>query len=88
MEVHPAPGQAARGRRQHPPSPICCVLHDGNIDAVIEALPSCVDDAHPQLYGPITVGEHIQAKLAGSRGLKLNEQGTDREAARVRAAAY
>ena len=63
-------------------------FHDGNIDAVIEALPSCVDDAHPRLYGPITVGEHIQAKLAGSRGLKLNEQGTDREAARVRAAAY
>ena len=63
-------------------------FHDGNIDAVIETLPSCIDDDHPQLYGPITVGQHIQAKLAGSRGLKLNEQGTEREAARVRASSY
>lgn len=62
-------------------------FHDGNIDAVIEALPSCVDADHPQLYGPVTVGEHIQAKLNGSRAGVLNATGTEREAARVKSAA-
>ena len=42
-------------------------FHDGNADAVIETLPSCVDDAHPNLFDPVTVDEHITAKLAGSR---------------------
>ncbi|MEO5834985.1 MAG: 2-oxoglutarate and iron-dependent oxygenase domain-containing protein [Nakamurella sp.] len=61
-------------------------FHDGNIDAVIAALPSCVDDTHPVLYPPITVGDHIQAKLNGSRGLTLNASGTERDAARVTSA--
>ncbi len=62
-------------------------FHDGNIDAVIEALPGCVDAQHPLLYPPITVGGHIQAKLAGSRGLTSNAHGTERDAERIRAAA-
>ena len=61
-------------------------FHDGNIDAVISALPSCVDADHPQLYAPVTVGEHIQAKLNGSRAGVLNATGTERESARVKAA--
>ncbi|WP_134765334.1 2-oxoglutarate and iron-dependent oxygenase domain-containing protein [Nocardioides sp. 1609] len=40
-------------------------FHDGNVDAVIETMPPCVGDGSP--YPPITVGEHIAAKLAGSR---------------------
>lgn len=40
-------------------------FHDGNVDAVIETIPTCVGDGSP--YPPITVGEHIAAKLAGSR---------------------
>jgi isopenicillin N synthase-like dioxygenase len=40
-------------------------FHDGDVDAVIETIPTCVGDGSP--YPPITVGEHITAKLAGSR---------------------
>jgi isopenicillin N synthase-like dioxygenase len=59
-------------------------FHDGNADAVIACLPGCADAAHPALYAPVTVAEHIAAKLAGSRGLKLNPD-AEREAARLRA---
>jgi isopenicillin N synthase-like dioxygenase len=58
-------------------------FHDGNTDAVIETLPTCVGDGSP--YPPITVGEHIRAKLAGSRAGVANPD-AGREAARVVAA--
>lgn len=59
-------------------------FHDGDVEAVIATLPSCVDEAHPNLYDPVTVGEHIAAKLAGSRAGVRNAAG--RETARVLAA--
>ncbi|MDN4175691.1 2-oxoglutarate and iron-dependent oxygenase domain-containing protein [Nocardioides sp. SOB77] len=59
-------------------------FHDGNIDAVIETLPTCLDDGRTP-YAPITVGEHIRAKLAGSRAGVANTD-AEREAARVLAA--
>src|SRR3546814_19420189 len=49
-------------------------FHDGDVDALIETLPSCVDAAHPDLYEPVTIGEHIAAKLAGSRAGVRNER--------------
>jgi isopenicillin N synthase-like dioxygenase len=58
-------------------------FHDGNIDAVIETLPTCRGDGSP--YPPITVGDHIRAKLAGSRAGVANAD-AEREAARVLAA--
>ena len=58
-------------------------FHDGNVDAVIECLPSCVTKDNPARYEPVTVGEHLAAKLAGSRGGQLNPSAT-REAARLR----
>ena len=58
-------------------------FHDGNVDAVVGPLPEMIDDEHPALYESMTVGEHVAAKLAGSRGLKSNDSDTDREAARV-----
>ncbi|GAB2876158.1 2-oxoglutarate and iron-dependent oxygenase domain-containing protein [Myroides odoratimimus subsp. xuanwuensis] len=58
-------------------------FHDGNIDALIETLPTCVGDGSP--YPPITVGEHLRAKLAGSRAGVANVA-AEREAARVLAA--
>lgn len=58
-------------------------FHDGNVDAVIATLPTCVGDGSP--YAPITVGDHIQAKLAGSRAGVANTDAA-REAARVVAA--
>jgi isopenicillin N synthase-like dioxygenase len=60
-------------------------FHDGNVDAVIECLPSCVSADNPARYEPVTVGEHLAAKLAGSRGGQLNPNAT-REAARLRSA--
>ncbi|MET9492704.1 2-oxoglutarate and iron-dependent oxygenase domain-containing protein [Nocardia sp. NPDC006630] len=59
-------------------------FHDGNIDALIETLPSCVGDGSK--YEPVTVADHIRAKLAGSRAGQPNTKAT-REAARVLAAA-
>lgn len=56
---------------------------DGNVDAVITTLPGCVAEGETELYGPITVGEHIEAKLNGSRGLVNNTNDTEREAGRV-----
>lgn len=61
-------------------------FHDGRWDAVIECLPGCSDAGQPPLYAPVTVGEHLQAKLRGSRGLALNAD-SQREAERLRAAA-
>ena len=57
-------------------------FHDGNADAVVTTLPSCVDADHPDLYEPVTVAEHIAAKLAGSRAGKANTAAV-REAERV-----
>jgi len=56
-------------------------FHDGNIDAVIRTLPQLVDADHPDRFPePVTVGEHIRAKLAGSRAGALNPQaGSERE---------
>jgi isopenicillin N synthase-like dioxygenase len=60
-------------------------FHDGDVDALIECLPSCVSAANPARYEPVTVGEHLAAKLAGSRGGQLNPYAT-REIARLRSA--
>ena len=56
-------------------------FHDGNIDAVIRTMPQLVDAEHPDRFPEaITVGEHIRAKLAGSRAGALNEQaGSERD---------
>jgi isopenicillin N synthase-like dioxygenase len=56
---------------------------DGNHDAVIAALPGVVGEGRAPLYPPITVAEHITAKLSGSRDLQVNTTGTEREAERV-----
>lgn len=60
-------------------------FHDGNWDAVISTLPGMVDDEHPDRYDPVTVEEHITAKLRGSRaGVRNTAAGA--EADRVLAA--
>lgn len=49
-------------------------FHDGDIDALIATMPHLVDADHPNRYPePITVGDHIRAKLAGSRAGRKNE---------------
>ncbi|GAB3260682.1 isopenicillin N synthase family dioxygenase [Kineosporia babensis] len=59
-------------------------FHDCNADAVISVLPQFVRDGEEPLYEPVTVQEHIEAKLRGSRA-GLKNTGARREAARVQA---
>lgn len=59
-------------------------FHDGNIDAVIATLPTCLAEGEPARYAPITVADHIRAKLAGSRAGTPNAS-AEREAARLAA---
>jgi isopenicillin N synthase-like dioxygenase len=42
-------------------------FHDGNYDALIECLSSCVSAAAPARYPPVLAGEHLKAKLLGPR---------------------
>jgi isopenicillin N synthase-like dioxygenase len=60
-------------------------FHDGDVDAVIATLPSCLDPGEEPMYLPVTVGEHVAAKLRGSRAGVVNTA-AEREAARVLAA--
>jgi isopenicillin N synthase-like dioxygenase len=60
-------------------------FHDGDVEAVISVLPSCLAPGEEPKYLPVTVGEHIAAKLRGSRAGVVNTA-AEREAARVLAA--
>jgi isopenicillin N synthase-like dioxygenase len=59
-------------------------FHDGNADALVAPLESCIRDGEPS-YEPIVVRDHIAAKLSGSRQGRKNTAAA-REAARVLAA--
>ncbi|MEA9985834.1 isopenicillin N synthase family dioxygenase [Subtercola sp. RTI3] len=61
-------------------------FHDGNADAIVGPLPHFVPEGEEPHYEPVTVKEHIVAKLSGSRAGKKNVGGL-REAARLNAAA-
>ncbi|MFT4286350.1 isopenicillin N synthase family dioxygenase [Nocardioides sp.] len=53
---------------------------EGSYDTVIEALPSCLAPGETPLYEPISIGEHIAIKLAGSRGGQVNTRaGSERD---------
>jgi isopenicillin N synthase-like dioxygenase len=58
-------------------------FHDGNADALISTLDSCRPPDGSTTYEDVTVADHLARKLAGSRGLELNDHAT-REAARIR----
>ena len=60
-------------------------FHDGNVDAVVAPLAGCVAEEPTTAYEPMTVRDHIAAKLAGSRQGRKNTAAV-REAARVLAA--
>lgn len=57
-------------------------FHDGNVDAVIACLPGCVSADNPARYDPVTVADHLAAKLGGSRAGYPNPH-AEREAARL-----
>ncbi|WP_240770480.1 2-oxoglutarate and iron-dependent oxygenase domain-containing protein [Nocardioides sp. GY 10127] len=58
---------------------------DGDAEKTVGPLPGFVDEAHPALYAPVSIDEHIAAKLNGSRAGVLNTA-AEREAQRVLAA--
>ena len=43
-------------------------------DAVIECLPTCSEASNPPRHAPVTSGDHLMAKLMGSRLLRRSEQ--------------
>ena len=57
-------------------------FHDGNADAVVGTLDSLLDRGDGLAYEPITVRDHVAAKLAGSRQGRKNLAAV-REAERV-----
>ena len=76
----PVVGGTIRRRRS------AAFFHDGNADAVVGPLANLVDRGDGLSYAPITVRDHIAAKLAGSRQGRKNTTAL-REAERVLAAA-
>jgi isopenicillin N synthase-like dioxygenase len=56
-------------------------FHDGNADAVVASLPTAAGEGRDP-YEPISVADHLAAKLGGSRSLRMNPLAT-REAARL-----
>jgi isopenicillin N synthase-like dioxygenase len=56
--VNPERSDAARSRRLS-----LVYFHQPNEDALIECIPTCVDQAHPARYAPVTAGEHIARKI-------------------------
>ncbi len=42
-------------------------FHDGNHDALVECLPTCVSADNPAKYPPVLAGDHLMAKLMGPR---------------------
>lgn len=57
-------------------------FYDGDAAAEVGPLPGFVDAEHPALYEPVTIDQHILAKLSGSRAGVLNAEAA-RESARV-----
>ncbi|WP_037188978.1 isopenicillin N synthase family dioxygenase [Rhodococcus sp. 114MFTsu3.1] len=57
-------------------------FHDGNPETVIACLPGCTGPGNPPRYRPVTVKDHITAKLRGSRERQLNRDAV-RELARL-----
>ena len=42
-------------------------FQDGDHDAVVSVLPTCVDADHPAKYEPVTIGDHLVAKIVAGR---------------------
>lgn len=39
-------------------------FHEPDVDALIEVLPTCIDDEHPPLHQPIVAADYLAAKMA------------------------
>lgn len=47
-------------------------FHEANSDALVEVLPTCTSPSNPARYAPVTAGDHLLAKLRGSREGQLS----------------
>ncbi len=48
-------------------------FHEATPTALVEPLPSCVDEAHPARYEPMTAGDHLHGKIISGRGMQRTE---------------
>ena len=60
--VVPPPRGAGPSRRRS-----AAFFHDGNYDAVVECLPTCLEPGREPTYPPVVAGEHLTAKLLSGR---------------------
>lgn len=52
-------------------------FHDGNYDALVEVLPTCVSEDRPARYAPVLAGQHLLNKLLGPRTLSMSTSTID-----------
>jgi isopenicillin N synthase-like dioxygenase len=65
--VVPPVGEGERLRRS------AAFFHEADSDALVEAISTCVDAAHPARYPPVRAGDHLLAKLLGPRELRRSD---------------
>ena len=63
--VVPPPSGTGPSRRRS-----IAFFHEVDYDALVTVMPTCVSDAHPARYTPVTAGEHLMQKLMGPRTLQ------------------
>ncbi len=59
--VPPARGPDPARRRS------AAFFHDGNYDALVSCLPTCLEPGHEPTYPPVLAGEHLMAKVVSAR---------------------
>jgi isopenicillin N synthase-like dioxygenase len=60
-------------------------FHDGNHDALVECLPTCVSADNPAKYPPVLAGDHLMAKLMGPRTMTASSATVNTAATRCTA---
>ena len=63
--VVPPPAGSGPSRRRS-----IAFFHEADYDALVTVMPTCVSEAHPARYAPVTAGEHLMQKLMGPRTLQ------------------
>ena len=72
------PGVAGAERRRS-----YAFFQDGNLDALIECLPTCRSEDRPPRYAPLTLGRHLHDKIHGGRNLEHPRDGIQTTGGRV-----
>jgi isopenicillin N synthase-like dioxygenase len=61
-QVVPPPSGSGPARRRS-----AAFFHDGDYDAVVECLPTCLEPGQTPKYPPVVAGEHLMAKVVSAR---------------------